>query len=110
MTTPAPDPHPMQPIVVDDRGVVRFKRNAVVEYLLDKGGIDLNHLWPQVAMGRLPLADYMQLMQLIGYSVSGYGDLAWSDGDRSEWEASAAAADEIADRVYAEWKAAHSDD
>lgn len=73
--------HPMQPIVLVD-GVARFHRNRIVERLLDilKGkGIGLNEI--AVMFDRLGADndDYQQLMQLIGYSVSGYGDLSSHD-------------------------------
>jgi hypothetical protein len=68
-------PHPMQPIVIDEHGVPRFKANKIVRYILDHGGIDLNH----IAMKSGPLGfsaeDHMQLAQLIGYSIGGYGEL-----------------------------------
>jgi hypothetical protein len=66
--------HPMQRLHVDDRGVVRFRQNALVRHLLDNGGIDLNML------ARLDVSDEdrMQFAQLIGYSVSGYGDLSYA--------------------------------
>jgi hypothetical protein len=89
----------MQPIEFDDHGVTRFKRNEAVRYLLDNGGIDLTQLSMLVRSGTIPEADYMQLMQLIGYSVSGYGDLAYSDDDRTEWQASADRADNLADQL-----------
>ena len=61
----------MQPVCVADDGAIRFKANDIVRYLLDAGGLDLNTL-----VG-LPFAaaDWDQLYQLIGYSVSGYCDL-----------------------------------
>lgn len=67
---------PMQPIVVAKDGVVRFRRNAIVEYLLDRGPFDMNHL------GRLdfPREDRAQFAQLIGYSVAGYGGLDYAVG------------------------------
>lgn len=65
--------HPMQPIVWDGRGVIRFKKNAAIDYVLDNGGIDLN----QIAMGNFSIEDREQFNQLIGYSVSGYGDLSF---------------------------------
>lgn len=34
----------MQPIVHDVHGVVRFKTNRIVEFLLVQGGIDMNQL------------------------------------------------------------------
>lgn len=66
--------HPMQEVVWDG-DVIRFQRNRLVEYLLNNGGIDLNHL------ARLPNisdADREQFAQLIGYSVSGFGDLSYA--------------------------------
>jgi hypothetical protein len=64
---------PMQPIVIVD-GVTRFHRNAIVEYLLDHGGIDLN----QLACLPFSQEDREQFAQLIGYSVSGFGDLPYA--------------------------------
>lgn len=68
--------HPMQPIVLDGEGVARFKQNALVRYLLGAGGIDLNQL---AMLPNIPNEDHMQLAQLIGYSVSGFGDLSYAD-------------------------------
>jgi hypothetical protein len=36
--------HPMQPTVIDGHGVLRFKQNAIVRFLLDAGPHDLNQL------------------------------------------------------------------
>ena len=76
--------HPMQPVVVADDGIHRFKVNPLVEYLLRTHPTEnLNTLSMFVAnMTRRRAAqlgfrgapsddDYGQLMQLIGYSVSG---------------------------------------
>lgn len=65
--------HPIQPIEKSDSGVVRFKANAIVQYLLDHGGIDLN----QLATIDFPQADQEQFAQLIGYSLSGFGELSY---------------------------------
>lgn len=62
---------PMQPLYTDRRGVVRFKENAVVSYLLDKGGLTLNDL----ALVDFPQEDLEQFAQLIGYSLRGFGEL-----------------------------------
>jgi len=67
-----PSNHPNQPIILTN-GVVRFKANALVRHLLDSypGGLD--------ALIRKTVGyhdpDYVQLMQLIGYSICGYCDL-----------------------------------
>lgn len=67
--------HPMQPVVIASDGVARFKENKIVSQLLSmcqKNGYGLNEI-----LASCPdLDDYSQLMQLIGYSVSGYGDLS----------------------------------
>lgn len=63
--------HPMQPIVRAKDGVIRFKPNAILAYLCDRGAIDLNAL----AVMKFPREDREQLAQLIGYSVSGFGEL-----------------------------------
>jgi hypothetical protein len=59
----------MQPMVVDDDGVVRFKANAIVLYLRDK--INLNDL-TQMDFSQ---DDWEQFMQLIGYSLVGFHEL-----------------------------------
>ena len=68
--------HPMQPIVLDEHGVARFKQNAIVRYLIDwarNWGLGLNEL----SMMNFSEEDHQQLAQLLGYSVSGYGDLSY---------------------------------
>jgi len=64
--------HPFQPVGLDEHGVLRFKENQIVRHILDNGGIDLN----QIAMEDFPREDRVQFAQLIGYSVSGFGDLS----------------------------------
>jgi hypothetical protein len=63
----------MQPIVMV-KGVVRFKQNAIVRFLVDNYPPTLN----AIRAMPFPREDYVQLMQLIGYSVSGFGDLSTS--------------------------------
>ena len=69
--------HPIQPLALDDRGVLRFKRNAIVEYLLDKGPFDMNHL----AVQDFSNEDREQFAQLIGYSLLGFGDLNYASSE-----------------------------
>lgn len=64
--------NPMQPLVEAD-GVIRFKANAIVRHLLDNGGIDLN----QLARMEFSQDDRVQFAQLIGYSLSGFGELGY---------------------------------
>jgi hypothetical protein len=87
----------MQPVDFDGkpqpsspRGVIRFKPNAIVQWLLDNGGKDLN----DIARQNFSDDDRMQFAQLIGYSVSGWGDLSYVS------EAAIAAADERAEAVW----------
>lgn len=65
---------PIQPIIKDEHDTLRFQRNEVVRYLLDHGGIDLN----QLALIGFPQADQEQFAQLIGYSLSGFGELDYA--------------------------------
>jgi len=95
MKTP---PHPMQPLVWDDN-VIRFKRNKIVEYLLDHGGIDLNKIQLLASEGLFSKADQRQFAQLIGYSVSGYGDLSYAEGHKSVRKA-----DKAADKMILKWR------
>lgn len=74
--------HPPQPLETDKNGILRFKQNAIVRYLLDNGPHDLN------AIALLPFSaeDRSQFAQLIGYSLSGYGELDYvsnEDYDRA---------------------------
>ena len=65
--------HAMQPVELDADGVSRFKGNAIVRFLLDAGPYDMNKL----AMMPWPQEDREQFAQLIGYSVSGFGELPY---------------------------------
>jgi len=82
--------HPMQPIGLDEHGSVKFKQNAIVRFLLDAGPFDLN----QISMMPFPNEDYTHLMQLIGYTTSGYGELGSSPKELVR------KADKIADDIY----------
>lgn len=82
-------PHPMQPIGLDDEGRPRFKANAVVRWLVDSGRLSLNDV-PDSLFSRDDLA---QFWQLLGYSVSGYGELSFIPDDIKD------KADEIASDV-----------
>lgn len=65
--------YPMQPLYRDPDGTVRFQTNAIVRFLLDAGPFDLNML------AKVPFSDEdrAQFAQLIGYSVSGWGELSY---------------------------------
>jgi hypothetical protein len=68
--------HPIQPLVLDPHEVLRFKENPLVRMLVDHGqrtGLGLNEL----ARVDVTPEDRMQLAQLIGYSLNGYGTLGY---------------------------------
>lgn len=67
-------PHPLQQIVRDEHGTPRFRKNAIVEYLLDAGPFDMNKL----AMMDFSREDRAQFAQLIGYSIGGYCELSYA--------------------------------
>ncbi|WP_225988633.1 hypothetical protein [Leclercia adecarboxylata] len=70
------DELPMQPLVMDAHGTLRFKENPIVRKLLDyaaEPGYGLN----EIARAQFDAEDQMQLAQLIGYSLSGYGTLSY---------------------------------
>lgn len=68
---------PIQPLIRDSQGSLRFKENAIVSYLLDacenSRKVDLNDL------ARIPFSqeDREQFAQLIGYSLSGASELSY---------------------------------
>jgi hypothetical protein len=65
--------HPMQPLVWDG-DIIRFKENKIVNFIKEwarENGMGLNEL----AMMPFSEEDWEQFYQLIGFSVSGYGDL-----------------------------------
>ena len=69
--------HPRQPTIIDKHGVKRFKENAIVSALLDAATdakiMDMN----KIACMGFSKEDRQQFAQLIGYSVSGYGELSY---------------------------------
>lgn len=72
--------HPIQPLALDAHGTLRFKENKIVSHLLEvaqKHGCGLNEL----ARMEFSQDDREQFAQLIGYSLSGYGDLSYISDD-----------------------------
>lgn len=59
--------HPIQPLEDDGKGVIRFKANAIVTFLLNEGGFDMNDL----AVKDFSREDGEQFAQLIGYHYGG---------------------------------------
>ena len=64
----------MQPVYLDEAGIARFKENKIVKVLLDMGPLDMNKL----AVLPFTQEDREQFAQLIGYSVSGFGELSYA--------------------------------
>lgn len=64
--------HPRQEMILDEDNVVRFRGNKIVRTLLDTGKFNLN----DIAMMNFSQEDRIQFLQLIGYSVSGFGELS----------------------------------
>jgi hypothetical protein len=69
--------HPVQPLITDEHGTTRFKENAIVSFLLDRARetkiADMNLL------ATIPFTqeDREQFAQLVGYSLSGFGELSY---------------------------------
>lgn len=85
---------PMQPLVIDAHGTLRFKENPIVRDLLDyatEHGYGLN----EIALEEFDAEDQMQLAQLIGYSLSGYGTLSYVTDESYERTAAAAPQQEV---------------
>jgi hypothetical protein len=83
--------NPIQPLANDANGTLRFKKNAIVDFLLEwskKRGMGLNEL----AAMDFTQDDREQFWQLIGYSLSGYGELSFVSDDT--YKAAATLADE----------------
>ena len=72
--------HPVQPLETDSNGVLRFKSNKIVRFLLDAGTYDLNKL----AIMDFSDNDWEQFAQLIGYSLSGFSELPYVSDETYE--------------------------
>lgn len=73
---------PDQPMHVDADGVVRFIKNRAVCELYERSlaaGYGLHELAKDAARGNYTKDELSQLAQLLGYSVSGFGDLSYAD-------------------------------
>lgn len=90
--------HSWQPMIRDARGVIRFKANPIVKYLLANGGIDLTEIAMRAMTEHWSKDDQAHFAQLIGYSVSGWGDLSYVS------RKNAGKADAMADKLL------HADD
>ena len=64
--------HPLQPLYEDADGDLRFKENKIVSFLLNAGPFDMK----QLTLMPFSQEDWEQFTQLIGYSLSGFGELS----------------------------------
>lgn len=83
--------HPIQPLAKDEHGTLRFRRNAIVAYVIDwcasknrTAGYPPVPDGPAPSLNELgamsfPREDWVQLAQLLGYSLSGFGELSYVD-------------------------------
>jgi hypothetical protein len=91
--------NPIQPLVKDASGTIRFKRNSIIDALLEHGqktGFGLNEIAFKFASPQHN-DDHAQLAQLIGYSLSGYGELSYVS-DYSYATAEAMATSEVSEK------------
>lgn len=72
-------------LVEDDRGVIRFRGNAVSGWLFDTGQVDLNRMAAAYRRGEFPAEDYARWYMGLGYSVSAwldvFADKLWPEED-----------------------------
>jgi hypothetical protein len=71
--------HAMQPIYLDPRGVIRFKANAIIRKFFCRDDEQMSRMISlnDIHVEDFPIEDVEQFWQLLGYSVSGYGDLSF---------------------------------
>ncbi len=68
--------HPMQPLEFDKEGIIRFKQNAIVKFLIDQYSTQvLNYIY---VSGDFPWEDYKQFVQLSGHRVSSCKDMKYA--------------------------------
>jgi len=73
--------HPYQPVVVDENGRAAFKGNKIIEQLFENGLLNLN----KIAQEHYDSECYLQLIQLLGYTLSGSACLQCMTDDLYEY-------------------------
>ena len=84
---------PMQPIYEDAEGQARFRENAIVQWMVEQGRLGKKFDLNTIAGLPVPQADFVQFVQLIGYSIKGFHELSGVP------DAAALAASEVALRL-----------
>jgi hypothetical protein len=119
--TPLKNPQPMQPVIKDEGGTLRFRENAVIRYIVDHAGDVVHPGAPAIDpgtgrpyhQGRLDLGKLMtldfpqedreQFAQLMGYALTGYHELSYvSDESAAQANALAHAVETTAVQCTAE--------
>ena len=75
--------YPMQPVAIDERGSIRFEENPIISHLAREVS-NLNEIAVWCAVNEVDGKYQEQLAQLIGYSVSGYGELSYVSDESFE--------------------------
>jgi len=74
----------VHPLVWDEQGVLRWKKDPLLCRMQELGLIDLNITTAYGQMGKLSNLELRQLAKRMGYSLSGYFDLSyvqeWANG------------------------------
>lgn len=65
--------HPVQPLVRDADGIIRFKPNKIIVFLMNTSKFDLNDLLYM----EFSAEDYVQLAQLMGNSLKYLSELPY---------------------------------
>jgi len=68
--------HPVQPLITEEGGIIRFKPNRIVKHLI---AIAPPMYLNKMACMEFSDEDWTQFSQLIGYSLSGFGELSYVD-------------------------------
>lgn len=67
-----------QPLIRDFNNCIRFNENRIISKLVEiarRHGYDLSEIAKETHSGKFSQGEVEQLLQLIGYSVSGFCDL-----------------------------------
>lgn len=70
--------HSVQPLQLDENGVLRFKPNPIVVWLLEQGSLNMNDIASNEAFSR---EDREHFAQLIGYSFDGASSLSYMSSE-----------------------------
>lgn len=63
--------HPTQQLIIDKDNVIRFRKNSLIEELVNRDIGFINQCFIKVAEGSATPEDLLQLLQVLGFSVDG---------------------------------------